>query len=65
MLNVTFLDSPGSSYQPRSRYGIDWDLGDLLRVNYAEKNFGAMVAIVYVSINDQGKENISGLNQVQ
>lgn len=64
-LNVTFIDSPGSNRQPRSLYGIDWDLGDLLRVNYAGKYFNTEVAIVYLSIDDQGKENIIGMSKVQ
>lgn len=63
--NATFINSPGSERQPRSLYGIDWDLGDLLPARYAEKNFSVEVAIVYVSLDKDGKENITGLSQVQ
>lgn len=59
-----FLNTPGSSTQPRCLYGIDWDLGDLLPVQYAGKNFSAEVEIVWVSIDEGGKENIVGSNQV-
>lgn len=61
-LNVTFVDSPGSDRQPRSLYGVDWDLGDLLPVRYAGKDFNAEVEIVYVSVNEKGDENIVGIS---
>lgn len=61
-LNVTFVDSPGSDVQPRSLYGVDWDLGDLLPVRYAGKDFNAEVEIVYVSVNEKGDENIVGIS---
>jgi hypothetical protein len=64
-LNVTFIDSPGSERQPRSLYGVDWDLGDILPARYVEKNFQVEVAIVYVSLDQDGRENITGLSQVQ
>lgn len=64
-LNVTFLDSPGSNRQPRSLYGVDWDLGDLLPVRYADKDFNAEVTIVYLSINEDGKENIVGMSNLR
>ena len=64
-LNVTFVDSPGSDRQPRSLYGIDWDLGDLLPVRFAKKDFNVEVAIVYITINDRGEENIIGMSRVQ
>ena len=63
--NGTFLNSPGSDRQPRSLYGIDWDMGDLVRVQYAGKNFNVEVSIVYVSVDESGKENITGLTKVQ
>lgn len=62
--NGTFLNTPGNSQQPRSLYGLDWDLGDILPVQYAGKTFTAEVMIVYVSVNDQGIENIVGQNSV-
>lgn len=60
--NATFLDSPGSNQQPRSLYGVDWDLGDLLPVQYAGKNFNSEVSTVYLSVNEKGEENIVGLS---
>lgn len=59
-----FLNTPGSPTQPRSLYGIDWDLGDLLPIQYAGKNLTAEVAIVWVSIDENGVENIVGSSQV-
>ena len=61
-LNVTFVDSPGSERQPRSLYGVDWDLGDLLPVRYAERDFNTEVMTVFVSVNEDGVENIIGLS---
>jgi ReqiPepy6 Gp37-like protein len=63
-LYATFLNTPGSQDAPRSLYGIDWDLGDLVRVTYARKQFTAEILIVYVSINENGVEEITGRNQV-
>ena len=63
-IGAYFVNSPGSSDQPRSLYGIDWDLGDLLPVQYAGKNLQAEVEIVWVSVNDMGVENIVGSNRV-
>jgi hypothetical protein len=61
---ANFLSTPGNAFQPRSLYGIDWDLGDLLPVQYAGKNMSAEVEIIWLSLNDQGQENIVGSNQV-
>lgn len=60
--NATFLDSPGSNQQPRSLYGVDWDLGDLLPVRYARKDFITEVVTVYISVNEKGEENIVGIS---
>jgi hypothetical protein len=60
MMNVQFVNSPGSNVQPRSLYGVDWDLGDLLPVKYAGKVFNTEVKVIYVSVNDKGEETISG-----
>lgn len=64
-LNVNFVDSPGSDRQPRSLYGIDWDLGDLLPVRFARRDFNTEVQIIYLSVNEDGQENIIGMSQVQ
>lgn len=64
VMNATFLSSPGSPEQPRSLYGLDWDLGDLLPVKFAGKAMNVEVAIVYVSVNDRGEEKITGKSQV-
>jgi hypothetical protein len=63
-LAATFLNTPGSPSQPRSLYGVDWDLGDLLPVQYAGKAMTADVSIVYIAIDENGKENITGSNIV-
>lgn len=63
-LDAYFLDSPGSTDQPRSLYGIDWDLGDLLRVQYVGKNMDAEVEIVWIAVDENGHENIVGSNRV-
>jgi hypothetical protein len=44
---------------------LDWDLGDILPVEYAGKSFDVEVVVVYVGLNDQGKENITGMNEVE
>lgn len=62
--NADFLNSPGSPSQPRSLYGIDWDLGDLLPCKFAGQVFNSEVAIVYVGLNEQGAETISGKTSV-
>lgn len=63
-LNVTFLNTPGSAQQPRSLYGVDWDMGDLLPVEFAGKKMNCEVAIVYVSINEDGQEKVIGRTDV-
>lgn len=63
-LSANFLSTPGSPTQPRSLYGIDWDFGDLLPVQYAGKNMSAEVEIVWVSVDENGSENIVGSNKV-
>lgn len=63
-LSLTFLNTPGGDGKPRSLYGVDWDLGDRLRVNYARRQFNAEVNMVYVSIDENGKEIVTGRNEV-
>lgn len=63
-LGASFISTPGSPDQPRSLYGVDWDLGDLLKVHYAEKYYAAEVEIVWVGVNDKGEEKITGYNKV-
>lgn len=58
----TFVNNPGSANTPRSLYGVDWDLGDTLRVSYAGMQFSADVMIIYVTVNDSGGETILGRN---
>jgi len=60
MLDATFLNTPGSEYTPRSLYGIDWDMGDLIPVNYAGKQFDIEICSVGVSIDEDGSESIIG-----
>lgn len=63
-INAVILNTPGSNSIPRSLYGVDWDLGDILPVEYAGQMFSVEVAIVYVSLNDDGEERITGRNRV-
>lgn len=62
--NATFLSTPGGPTQPRSVYGLDWDLGDLLPVQYAGRALNVEVLIVYIGVDDQGAENITGKNLI-
>ena len=64
-LFVTLLNTPGGPSAPRSLYGLDWDLGDLVRVHYAKKDFEAEIGVVYVAVNEQGQETITGRNNIQ
>lgn len=64
IFNASFLNSPGSDSQPRSLYGVDWDMGDLLPVKFAGQVFNVEVVIAYVALNDQGVENILGKSTV-
>lgn len=63
-LPLVFLNTTGSSTTPRSLYGLDWDLGDRLRVSYASKQFEAEVNLVFVSVDEDGVEEITGRNEV-
>ena len=63
-LYCTFLSTPGSDDAPRSLYGLDWDLGDRVRVSYAGLYKTAEIMIVYVSINDRGEEEVTGRSDV-
>ena len=63
-LSVTFVNSPGGPSQPRSLYGLDWDLGDLLPVLYGGRAFQAEVMVIYVSMSEDGTENITGMNRL-
>lgn len=61
---ATFLNTPGDESTPRSLYGIDWDLGDILPVSFTTQMINCEVVIVYVSIDENGKETILGRNVV-
>lgn len=63
-LEAVFLNVPEGPDSPRSLYGVDWDLGDLLPVEYAGKRFYVEVDIVYISIDKDGKETITGRNSI-
>lgn len=54
---ANFLDVPAS------RYGIDWDLGNRHTVNYAGQQFDIDIKIVYVTLTEDGAENIYGRNE--
>lgn len=63
-LPLVFLNTPGTNSTPRSLYGLDWDLGDLLKVGYAGKHFESEVNLIYVSVNENGEESVTGRNEV-
>jgi hypothetical protein len=63
-LSAVFLNVAGGPDNPRSLYPLEWDLGDLVRVNYAGKQFNVEISIVYVAIDENGVETITGRNQV-
>jgi len=63
-ISCVFLNVPGSEDTPRSLYGIDWDVGDLLPVEYAGKQFNVELEIVYVAIDETGKETVTGRNNI-
>jgi len=63
-ISAVFLNVPGSEDTPRSLYGVDWDLGDLLPVEYAGKQWNVEVDIVYVAVDENGAETITGRNKV-
>ena len=63
-ISAVFLNVDESEDSPRSLYGIDWDLGDLLPVEYAGKRFDVEVDIVYVAVDENGKETITGRNVI-
>jgi hypothetical protein len=57
---ATFLSVEAGETNPRSLYGIDWDFGDLVTVNYGDEQFTAEIRAVYISINSRGEESILG-----
>lgn len=57
---VTLLNSPGGENAPRSLYGVDWDLGDVVPVDYANNQMDMEISIVYVAVDENGKETITG-----
>jgi hypothetical protein len=59
-MTCVFLNTPGSEDTPRSLYSIDWDMGDLLPVEYAGQRWSVEVDIVWVAKDENGKENITG-----
>lgn len=63
-IDCTFLNVPGGPNSPRSLYGVDWDMGDLLPVEYAGRRYNVEVAVVYVAVNEDGVETITGRNTI-
>ena len=64
-LNGSFYSIPGDENVPRCLYGLDWDLGDLVRVKYAEKYFDAEILTIHISIDENGNEKIQGRNKIE
>lgn len=63
-ISTEFIDSPGGPRQPRSLYGLDWDLGDKVNVRFIGVTIQTEILIVYVSMDEEGKENVLGRNEV-
>lgn len=64
-LIATFLNTQGSEDTPRSLYGVDWDLGDLVSVWYADQLFTCEIVVVYVGMDENGIETITGRNTIE
>lgn len=64
VFSADFLNTPGGPNQPRSLYGVDWDLGDLVRAEFADKAFDCEIKIVYVAVDENGKENVIGSSEI-
>jgi hypothetical protein len=62
VVDTTFVSTPGDDMRgiPRSLYGVDWKLGDLLPINYRGSYYEAEVITIYVSVNDSGRETVVG-----
>lgn len=60
----TFLNVPEGPDNPSSLYGLDWDLGDLVKIKFAGQYFEAEIKTIHVSVNADG-ENILGRNVVE
>lgn len=63
-ITATFLNVPASPDTPESLYGVQWDLGDLLPVYYVGRKFDVEVDVVYVGVDEDGTETITGRNEV-
>ena len=63
-MNAVFLNISGGPDTPRSLYGVDWDLGDLLPVDYAGQRYNVEVTIVYVGVDQDGMETITGRSDI-
>jgi len=63
-ISCEFLDSPGGVGQPRCLYGVDWDLGDMVKVSFVGVTLDAEIRIVYVSMDENGKESVTGRNEI-
>lgn len=61
---ATFLNTPGNIDKPRSLYGIDWDLGDLIPVEIKGIRYDCEIIIVYVTVHDDGSEEVYGRNRI-
>lgn len=64
VFSADFLNTPGGPNQPRSIYGVDWDMGDLLRAEFADKAFDVEIKVVRVAVNENGEENIVGQTEI-
>lgn len=48
-----------------SRYGLDWDFGDRITVEYLGEQFDGLIRIVRVNVNNEGLETVEGRVEVE
>lgn len=63
--DATLLNIPQNPQGPQSLYGVQWDLGDLVRCQFGGLYFNMEIKAIYVSVDEQGVEQITGRSDVQ
>ena len=48
-----------------ARYGLDWDFGDRITVEYLKEQFNALIKVVSVSVDSNGLETVTGRLEVE
>jgi hypothetical protein len=52
------------SIDPHSLYGVHWDLGDQVRVDFADMQFDVELKVVYITLDEDGGESVLARNEV-